>query len=548
MNLEPVILKILEKRGISSNDEIEEFLSDKPQKTYNPFLLLNMKEGVDLILSSISEDKNICIYGDYDADGITSTTIMLHVLSCLTKKISYYIPSRFEEGYGLNMEAIRHIRENGADLIITVDCGSVSYEEVEYAKSIGMDIIVTDHHTITDTKADCILINPKQKQCKYPFKDLAGCGVAFKLCQGLVQQAGLPKKLLTEVLDLVGIGTIGDIVPLIDENRTLAKFGLRSVNLGLRPGLDSLIEGIALDKGLIRSEDVAYKIVPHLNASGRMVDAKIAVELLKAKEQKDVENGVKQLIQQNSMRKSIQENTYKECVDIASQFHKGDNFLVVLAEDAHEGIAGIVAGKIKDYYHKPTILVTPSGEYYKGTGRSIEGINLYNLLKNHEDLFIKFGGHEAACGFTMEKAHLEELRDLLNKDVGCMLENDPLLLTKKHFFDVEVDMDSLTYELADQLELLAPYGCKNPRPIFKIKDVNIVDVKYMGTEQQHARFVICDNLNQNIQCVLFGKAREYDRILVSGKKVNLLGTFECQTWRGTKKLQLIVNNIESSKE
>ena len=216
-----IVRELLNKRGVSEEKDILEFLSEKPKKTYDPFLLLNMEAGVDLILSTIKNKDNICIYGDYDADGITSAAVMLEILSHLTDRLEYYIPSRFDEGYGLNKEAIEKIKNRGCKLIITVDCGSVSFEEVELAKELDLDIIITDHHNLTDKIPDCLLINPKQKNCKYPFKDLAGCGVAFKLAQAIQEKAGLPKVVLSDLLDLVGIGTIGDIVPLVDENRTL---------------------------------------------------------------------------------------------------------------------------------------------------------------------------------------------------------------------------------------------------------------------------------------------------------------------------------------
>ncbi len=294
MKLQPRILELLNKRGIRTEEEIKEFLSDKPQKTYDPFLLLNMEAGVDFILSSIEENERICIYGDYDADGITSTSVLMEVLSKLTKNLTYYIPSRFEEGYGLNCEALKKIKANGVDLVITVDCGSVSCAEVEYAKEIGLKILVTDHHTITDKQADCLVINPMQPGCPYPFKHLAGVGVAFKLAQALAAETGLPKSVVNRTLDLVGIGTIGDIVPLVDENRTLAKYGIRAINVSQRLGLVKLMEGVSLDKGAVSSENISYIIVPHLNASGRMENAGIAAGLMMGNDQEKGQSGREQ--------------------------------------------------------------------------------------------------------------------------------------------------------------------------------------------------------------------------------------------------------------
>ena len=287
---------------------MEEFLSDKPRKTYDPFLLPDMEAGVDLILSEARSGSKICVYGDYDADGITATALMLTMLSHLTsaENLSYYIPSRFEEGYGLNMEAIDHIADLGCDLIITVDCGSVSSGEVEHAKALGMKIIVTDHHNITDTMAECIVINPKRPDSVYPFRDLAGCGVAFKVAQALQKKGGLQRHVLTEVLDLVAIGTIGDIMPLLDENRTMVKFGLRVLNLGSRPGLKKLIDGTSLQPGRISSGNVSFVIVPHLNASGRIEDASQAVELLLGRKyEAELDRIVEDILQKNIQRKRL---------------------------------------------------------------------------------------------------------------------------------------------------------------------------------------------------------------------------------------------------
>ena len=416
MEINPIIIQLLKNRGIDSEEEMLEFLSDKPQKTYDPFLLPDMEAGVDLILAEIKAGSRICIYGDYDADGITSTALMMDVLRKLTTddKLGYYIPSRFEEGYGLNMEAIKTIADSGADFIITVDCGSVSYEEARYARELGMRILVTDHHNITDVMADCLLINPKHPKSQYPFKALSGCGVAFKVAQGIQQKAGLPKSVLTEVLDLVAIGTIGDIMPLIDENRTMTKFGMRVINSGRRKGLTKLIEGASLKKGSVSSENISYIVVPHLNATGRIDDASQAVELLcRDLNDREQDRIVEDILKKNRLRKNLQDETFRAC---AENIDKDDlqDIIIIKADGAHEGITGIVAGKIKETYYRPTIIVTPSGEddrYLKGTGRSVEGVNLYQLLKTQENLFEKFGGHSGACGFLIKKEYFDQLKE-----------------------------------------------------------------------------------------------------------------------------------------
>ena len=547
MNINPIIRELLKKRGIASEEDMMEFLSNKPQKTYDPFLLPNMEAGVDLILSEIDKKSKIWIYGDYDADGITSTSLMMSVLSHMTdsQNLNYYIPSRFEEGYGLNMDAISYIASQGCDLLITVDCGSVSYEEVEYAKSLGMKVIVTDHHNITDVMADCILINPKHPESVYPFKELCGCGVAFKVAQALQQKSGLPKQILTEVLDLVAVGTVGDIMPLIDENRTMVKFGLKVLNLVKRPGLRKLMEGTSLNIGKISSENLSFVIVPHLNASGRIEDASQAVELLLGKcSEARMDEIVDDVIKKNQMRRKLQSDLFKVCAEQIDKENLEDVILID-AKDAHEGIAGIVAGKIKETYYRPAIIVTDTGEeLLKGTSRSVEGLNLYELLKTQEDLFIKFGGHAGACGFSLKKEDLPKLRAGLSKEMKAICAENPDIFKKRYDIDLELDTSDITMELVDQINLLAPFGNKNPKPLVSCKNVIISDGKYMGSEMQHLRFYAASPLGKKVQCVLFGKAQDYDLQNGTCLEGNIIGSLECQIWQGSKRLQFIADEIQ----
>lgn len=543
-NIHPKIKEILHHRGISAEADILEFISNKPTLTYDPFLLKNMEAGVDLILSFIEQNKKICIYGDYDADGVTSTSLLLQVLSHLTDRLTYYIPSRFDEGYGLNKEALKTIREQGADLIITVDCGSVSYDEVEYGKSLGLEIIVTDHHNINDKPADCLLINPKQGDCTYPFKNLAGCGVAFKLAQGIQRKSDIPKAVLNEVLDLVAIATIGDIVPLVDENRTMTKYGLERLNKTKRPGLQMLIRRLGLE-GKIKSEAVAYIIVPHLNAAGRMLDAKIGVELLTSTEEEALTASVEQLIENNKERKRVQEETFKQCIAIVEEEHQGDLFLIVDAREAHEGIAGIVAGKIKDEYGRPAILVTSSGEdrHLKGTGRSIESINLYEVLKAHEELFIKFGGHAGACGFLMEEGNLPELRRQLNRDIEAMYQADADLFLYEPPIDSVLSPKDLDMALATAVEVLEPFGCQNEKPLFLLNRVSPKGISYLGDKKQHVRFAAGGEEGDSVPCIFFQKAQDYKHVLEREQPVDLIGYADINLWNGNAKIQFVIKDI-----
>ncbi len=555
------IIELLNKRGITRQEDIEEFLSPSPRRTYDPFLLKNMEEGVNLILEEAVKGSRICIYGDYDADGITSTTLMLSVLSYITDpgQIDYYIPSRFEEGYGLNKEAIQQIYEAGFQMIITVDCGSVSYNEVEYAKELGLKVLVTDHHTVTDTIADCLVINPKQPGCEYPFKSLAGCGVAFKVAQAIQQRADLPKTVINEVLDLVAIGTVGDIMPLVDENRTIVKFGLRILNRCGRAGLARLIEAVSLQPGKITSENISYIIVPHLNASGRIEDASIAVELLRCakqpatkEEDEALDEKVALLVNQNVQRKKLQQDTFKRCVEQLKEAGCGTDdtvkdFILIRSEDAHEGIAGIVAGKLKETFYRPAVLVTPSGEerkYLKGTGRSIAGVSLYELLKKNENMFEKFGGHASACGFLMPAEHLPQLEENLLASMKEIKHEQPDVFQRHYDIDLNVDVDEMTVDLAKELDLLAPFGNANPKPLFLLTQVAMEDVRYMGDDNQHMRFFARSRYGKRISCVLFQNAQRYGNSVHVRRPVDLVGHLECQVWQGQERLQFLVDEIK----
>lgn len=566
MEINPIILKLLNKRGVCDEADVLEFLSPSPKRTYDPFLMKGMEEAVELIGKHIERGSSICIYGDYDTDGVTSVTLMLTALGKLSDNLTYYIPSRFGEGYGLNSEAVKKIKAAGTDLIITVDCGSVSYDEVKLAGSLGMDVIVTDHHTVTDKQADCILLNPKQPGCGYPFDGLAGVGVAFKLVQAMTRKNMLPKSVIGEVLDIVAIGTIGDIVPLVDENRTIVKFGLKEIKKGRRSGLRTLMNAVSIEPGDINSENIAYVIVPHLNAAGRLEDASLGVKLL-LEDTRFSERGLSEgskgkacgkaelagkLVSCNRERKALQEDTFKICTQMieTESGSEAADAILLYAGKAHEGITGIVAGKLKDKYYRPAIIVTDAnedGSMLKGTGRSIEGINLYDLLKPSDELFLKFGGHKGACGFTMKAENFDAFRGQIAKRMAELKSADGTILERKNPAELALELGDVSLELARQLEMLAPFGAANPSPVFEIDNLKLGSISYMGAEKNHARFNVMGS-GTRCQCVLFGKAHENEDILREGSLVDIAVAVEENRWNGSCRLQLNVQEIKESKE
>lgn len=542
--LNPIVIELLSKRGITQKQDIMEFISPSPRRTYDPFLMLNMDKASDIILDSIRDGKKICIYGDYDADGITSVTILMQSLRKLTDNVFYYIPSRFVEGYGLNKDAIHNIKAKGAELLVTVDCGSVSYREIEYAKEQGLEVIVTDHHNIDERAADCLIINPKQETCGYPFSDLAGCGVAFKLVCALQRKGGLDKSFLKDVLDLVAIGTIGDIVPLVDENRTLVKYGLKAIRTTRRKGLLKLFEMMALKPATIDADNIAYVLVPHLNAAGRMRDASLCVEMLLSDDNRLIHNGAEELIRCNKERRKVQEEAYDKCVDIVEKHLKNRNFIMIKCLDAHEGITGIVAGKLKDKYKRPVAIVTPAAEGLKGTGRSVSRLNLYDIMKEQEEYLEKFGGHAAACGFTMSDDNFRELSSRLDEAVARMLEEDSTIFEEDTNIDMELTLDRINLSLFNDVQLIGPFGHKNRKPIFAIKNVTVKNVFFMGASQTHVRFNVFDIYGNYVRCVLFNRAQENKDIIKENKTITVTGYLDEHKWRNTHEVQMIVNSVE----
>lgn len=537
--LSQVVLELLRNKGITSEEDIAEYISPAPKRTYSPFLMLNMREGVNLVLKCISDGGRICIYGDYDADGITSVAIMMQTLSLLTDNLFYYIPSRFDEGYGLNMDAVKTIRDQGTDLIITVDCGCVSVDEVAYAKELGMDILVTDHHNMDERAADCLIINPKQEGCNYPFKGLAGCGVAFKLCCAIQQTAGLDKQIVRDILDLVAIGTVGDIVPLVDENRTLVKYGLKALKSSRRAGLVKLFESLGLEQAKADEGNIAYIIVPHLNAAGRMANASLGAKLLL----EGKEELVRQLIWVNKERKKVQSETYDKCLDEAENQSKKRNSIIIRCDEAHEGITGIVAGKLKEKYHKPVVIVTPVEGGLKGTGRSISGVDLYGLLKDSSEYFTKFGGHRMACGFTIKEEFYEAFFNEVEERLAGLIADDSEIMNDELTVDMNLSVSDVDMSLMEDLELLSPYGHDNEKPVFKISDVKILEKFYMGSDSSHVRFTVCNSSGRMLKCVLFGRAAEFEKELNSIDEISLIGTLEISSWKNRVNPQMIISDI-----
>lgn len=539
-----VIEEILEKRGIIKKYDIEEFLSSKPRLTYDPFLLNNMEAGAGRIIKAIEDKEKICIYGDYDADGVTSTALLMEYLSHFKADVFYYIPSRFSEGYGLNKDALTDLKNLGVDLIVTVDCGSVSYDEVEHGKAIGLDFVITDHHDIGQVIADCIVISPKFKESSYPFKGLAGVGVAFKLAQALQRLQKAPKEYVNNLLDLVTIGTIGDIMPMLDENRTLVKYGLKKINSNPRLGLKKLIEETCINLECIKALDVSFRVVPYINAAGRMESADLAVKLLLERDEEEALRLAQELIENNANRRQVQDDSFKKCEKIIEKMDKEKPFLILECDDVHEGIAGIVAGKLKEKYYRPVMLVTTSdGEYFKGTSRSIKGLNLHKLLSNFDDLYERFGGHAGACGLLMKKENFKEFKERILKKAEELMWENPELFERHTAADIEVKVSDMDLDLVNEFENLEPFGKDFEKPVFAVRIKDMTQSRRLGDLSNHIKFYGVDDIGASISCIKFGADEAEMELVESGDSAVIFGNAEINEWRGNKTVQFKVANV-----
>ena len=537
------ILNIIRSRGIGE-ENFEEFFSSRPRLAYDPFLLANMRAGVDLLLNAVDSGKRIVIYGDYDVDGITATSLMMKVLGSLTDNVTYYIPSRLDEGYGLHKESIDRIHEDGGEFIVTVDCGSVSAEETRYAHSLGIETLVTDHHNISEIRAEGLIINPRLPEDEYPFKGLAGVGVAYKLALAIARERPVPKSVMAEVLELVTIGTVADIMPMLDENRTIVKCGLRSIHLGCRnKGLRKLIDMSDLDYRKLKASDISFGIAPKINASGRLGDATVGVKLFLAEDDSEIERYCMALVRANQERRKLQDDAYEKGLRVLdSELEKGD-FIVVEINDSHEGVLGIVAGKLREKINRPVVVISHNGSTYKGTGRSIPGVDLFHMLDKYRDGFISFGGHSAACGFTISDERADDLRRNLNLDIAEMLDEDNSLFDIDYRYDAEVGADDVDIDLAESVELLEPCGKENETPVFALMGVHVGGWKFLKNEDKMARFYVDSGSRRGVDCLLFHDAASAYEIVESNESVDILGTVEINTWRDERRVQIIVQHV-----
>ncbi|KXS44188.1 MAG: single-stranded-DNA-specific exonuclease [Candidatus Frackibacter sp. T328-2] len=546
LNLSKVMAEILVNRGLQTEEEIEEFLHVDLNDLHSPFLFRGMKEAVERILQAISFEETIAIYGDYDVDGITSTSLLINFFRRLNAEPKHHIPNRIEEGYGLNKGAIKELADQGVELLITVDCGISDYDEVEYANELGIDVIITDHHEVPDQVPNAkAVINAKQDDCNYPFPELCGVGVAFKLIHGLaiMEHTLQVDEVINEYLDLVTLGTIADIVPLQGENRIIVKHGLDLLRNPNNLGVEALIEVSDLEGKEISTGRVGYILAPKINAAGRIGDPDLALSLLITERPSEAREVAQKLDELNRERKDIQDKILHEAELMVEGIDLDKTKVLVLASEGwHSGIVGIVASEIVEKYYRPTIMIAIEEDGIgKGSARSIKGLNIYQAIKNSKDLLPNYGGHEQAAGLSIAQEDIVQFRKEINQYAEEALTEEDLV--PKLRLDAEVELSDLDMDLVEEINSLAPFGLKNPRPKLAIKDVNVANFRIVGNSKKHLKLMVSDDKDNKLDCIGFNLADFREKLITQREGIAIAGSLEINEWKGNKKIQLNLRDI-----
>lgn len=543
-HISPLTAIILYNRGIHDDEDIVRFLSKDLSGLHDPYLLKDMEKAADRIRKARDNKEKVTIYGDYDVDGITSIAILYQHLTEMGIDSDYYIPDRMQEGYGVNRDALDKIRKRGTSLIITVDTGITAVEECEYAKEIGLDVIVTDHHECKETIPDVYAaIDPKRKDCPYPFKSLAGVGVVFKLIQALDERESLPD-LMEKYSDLMCLGTVADISPLVDENRIIVTEGLKRFNTTKNIGLKALID-VSTNGKSITTSTIGYVIAPRINASGRLGCASRSVELFLTDDVERAHALAESLCEENSNRQQTEQKMFKEALEYL-EIHpdvKEDQVIVIPHKDWHHGIVGIVSSKITEKFYKPSILFAIDGDEAKGSGRSVNGFNLFGALKNCSDLLEKFGGHELAAGLTIRADNIEAFRQKVNE---CSKDSfTEQMVTPTIMLDAAIKVPYISLETVNDINRLQPFGVDNPAPVFAIRNIKIHKISVMS-DGKHLRMTLLKD-GKYLDSVGFGMG-EYYQHLEEGDMISVAFALDINDYKSFQNVQLILKDIKKAGE
>jgi len=533
--------QILFNRGISTASMAESFLrAHKP--LHDPFLLRDLEKAVHLIHNSILQNKKIVVFGDYDVDGVTASVLMVQVLRQYGADVNSYIPNRFKEGYGLTMGALQNVLQLNPDLIITVDCGVRSVKEVDYARNEGVDVIITDHHQPFDSlpKANAVIC-PKQPDDEYPFKELAGVGIAYKLSRGLIEKYPIPNIKLENWVDLVAVGTIADMAPLVNENRALVRKGLRSMRFGKRPGLLALANVSGIDIHKVKAEDIGFRIGPRLNAAGRLGSADLAFEVLMAETTKQAGSIALSLDQKNRDRQGITKDIQAKAEKLYDP-EKNKWMLFYWDKDFNEGVVGLAASRLVERYYRPAIIGVQKGGVIRASCRSIPELNITFALDECEDLLLQHGGHAMAAGLTVEMDKLLFFTEKFAKICERKLENLPLVREIKA--EAQVNLIDLHPDLLNYYDVLEPVGIGNPMPLFVARDVECKGIRRIGNTGDHLKMKVSDG-KIVFDAVAFRFGEYYEQIQLA-QTVDILFSYDMNIYNGRKSLQLKIKDFNLS--
>jgi single-stranded-DNA-specific exonuclease len=544
-----VLASLLHQRGIRESEEIERFLYDTyPQGLHDPFLMKDMLTASKRLAQAIVEQEPIAVYGDYDTDGVTATTLLHQAVTAMGGKITPYIPHREREGYGLNQEAVEHLAAEGVRLLVTVDCGISNVQEVARAQALGMDVIVTDHHTPPATLPQALaVVNPKQADCTYPYDQLVGVGIAFKLVHSLMKQGirSIPRG--RDMLDLVALGTVADIAPLTGENRVLVKAGLEAIKMTERPGLLALIRAAGIDQKRVDSLAIGFRLAPRLNAAGRLDDARAAYELLLADDIEKAHELALELNQKNQQRQRMTEEMQQLARDRIESVGKHRQKLVVVAgEEYAQGVVGLVASRLVSVWNRPVIVLARGETMSSGSARSIQDFNIIQAMTECSDVFERFGGHSMAAGMTIKNERLAELEERLLAIAEQKLSDDMLRSTLH--IDAEVGMDRLHWDLIEELALLEPFGNANQQPLLMTRAVQAVDVRTVGGSGQHLKLRLVKEGNERpLEAIAFRLGHLVEP-LKKYPLVDVAYTLETHEWNDKRFLQLNIKDFRKAQQ
>lgn len=547
--IDPVIARLIRNREVVGEEAIQEYLYGTVDQLPGPYQLKGMTEAVRILREKIQEKKKIRIIGDYDIDGVTSTYILLTGLHRLGARVDTYIPDRVLDGYGIHQPLILKAKEDDIDTILTCDNGIAAAAEIGLAKELGMTVVVTDHHEIPyeDREGERVyrlppadaVVNPHQPGCPYPNKNLCGAVVAYKLIQAMYEEAGVPEEELGELLEFAAIATVGDVMDLQGENRILVKEGLRRIPHTSNLGLQELIRANHLEGKTISAYHIGFVLGPCINASGRLDTASRSLALFQAKSREEAARLAGDLVNMNASRKALTEEGREAAIKLVETTDlKEDRVLVIYLPDCHESLAGIIAGRIREKYHKPAFVLTKGENGVKGSGRSIEAYSMYDALVECEDLLSQYGGHPMAAGLSLEEEQVPQLRKRLNDQ--CTLTSEDL--TPKVVIDVAMPFSYITKELIRQLELLEPFGKGNTKPVFAQKEIQVLRPKVFGQNRNVVKMQLMDSSGFSMEGIYFGEAEPFLARVQEEKPLSVTYYPSVNQYMGRETIQIVVMN------